>query len=449
MAKVVLPATLMARVDADGPFDIDAPTAGDVLGSLERQEPSLRGWILDETGRLREHVSLFVNDERSGLQHPVGAADELFVVQAISGGRPAGDADRTELLLGTKKGLFVLRGARGSRLAVAHREFAGQAVDYACRDPRSGTYFAAMSHGQFGPHLYRAEDPAGQWSEVEGLAFPEDADAAVLRIWVVEPGEGEGELWAGVAPAALFHSTDGGRAWSLNRGLWDVPGRAEWEGGLGGLCLHSICPWPGDPQRLAVGISAAGVWRTEDGGQSWRWGVAGLVPGYLPAEARADTTMFCVHKLLRSPVEPRTLYMQFHGGVYRSDNEGRAWHDIGVKSGLPAEFGFPLVVDPHDADHAFVIPLVADTDRVTPEGRVRVYETTDRGASWRSLEDGLPQKDAYLTVLRQAFCHDGRDPLGLYFGCRTGDLFGSVDSGASWRSLADHLPPILSVRSAS
>jgi photosystem II stability/assembly factor-like uncharacterized protein len=321
-------------------------------------------------------------------------------------------------------------------------------VEYAMRDPRTGAYFASVTHGQFGPHLYSAEDPTGEWQEAAGPAFPEDADTSVARIWIIEPGAVAGELWAGVAPAALFHSRDGGASWELNHGLWDHPTRSRWEGGLGGLCLHSVCPWPGDPQRLAIGISAAGVWLTEDGGSSWHRGVDGLVPPYLPEEARKDTLQHCVHKMRRSPVDPETLYMQYHGGVYRSDDAGARWHDIGVVNGLPSQFGFPLAIHPRDADRAWVIPLVADVDRVPPGGRLRVWETADRGASWTARGTGLPEEGAYLTVLRQAFCDDGADPLGLWFGTESGTVFGSVDGGASWFLAAEHLPKVTSVQAS-
>ena len=289
----------------------------------------------------------------------------------------------TELLVGTKKGLIVLRGERGGPLEVASRAFPGEVCEYAVRDPRSGRYLASVTTGQFGPHLFTSDNPAGGWEQAEGPAFPPEAKAAVERIWVIQPGVAEGELWCGVAPAALFHSTDGGRSWSLVRGLWDIPTRPEWQPGFGGLALHSICPWPGDRKRLAVGISSAGVWLTEDGGKSWRSGVKGLVPRYLPEEARANTHTHCVHNMHRAPKQPNTIYMQFHGGVYRSDDAGESWVDIGTNTGLPSDFGFPLVIDPADPDRAFVIPLAADADRVTPEGRVRVYETRDRGGTGR------------------------------------------------------------------
>lgn len=173
-----------------------------------------------------------------------------------------------------------------------------------------------------------------------------------------------------------------------------------------------------------------------------------MVPRYLPEEVLANTTDYCVHDLQRSPVQPTTLYMQFHGGVYRSEDAGFTWTDIGSEGGLVSDFGFPLVVDPRDPQRAFVVPLVSDVDRVTPEGKARVFETTDGGASWRPLTAGLPQEDAYLVVLRQAFCHDGRYPLGLYFGATSGEVFGSADGGATWRTLAGRLPPVLSLRCA-
>lgn len=351
-----------------------------------------------------------------------------------------------ELLVGTRKGLVILRGPRGGPMELVKRKFRGSAVEYAMRDPRTGRYHASVTHGQFGPHLFYADDPTGDWTQADGPTFPEDTGATLERIWIVEPAVEDGALWCGVAPAALFKSTDGGASWQLNRALWDVPSRPKWDPGAGGLCLHSICPWPGDPKKLAVGISAAGVWITEDGGASWRWGVQGLVPRYIPEDAREGTTAFCVHNLRRAPKEPNTIYMQFHGGVYRSDDAGETWIDIGTDHGLPSDFGFPMAIDPHDSKRAFVIPLVADVDRVTPEGRVRVYETRNRGKSWTPLEQGLPQDDAYLTILRQAFCTDGENPLGLYFGAESGDVFGSVDGGATWTSVAERLPPVLSVR---
>jgi photosystem II stability/assembly factor-like uncharacterized protein len=350
----------------------------------------------------------------------------------------------TELLVATKKGLFVLEGEPGARFEHTARAFPGEPVEYAMRDPRTGRLIAAVTNAFYGPKIWHTDDPSGTWTQAEGVALPEGGDRALERIWVMAAGDGDGPLYAGGDPGVLFESRDAGATWELNRALWEHPTRPDWQPGGGGLCLHSIVPWPGEPDRLAVAVSAAGVWLTEDGGQSWRQGNRGLVAGYLPEEAQQDTMTLCVHHLERSPAQPERIFMQFHGGVYRSDDAGETWTDIAA--GLPSDFGFPLAVDPADPDSAYVIPLHADVDRVTPDGRVRVYETRDAGASWTARGDGLPQENAYLTVLRQAFDAVGEGPeLGLYFGTTSGDVFGSGDAGASWFAAATSLPSVNSL----
>jgi hypothetical protein len=350
----------------------------------------------------------------------------------------------TELLVGTKKGLFVLAGEPGGEFDVAARAFAGLPVEYATRDPRTGRSFAAAMSPFYGPKIWWTDDVQGEWNEASGVALPEGGDAALERIWVIVPGEEDGCLYAGGDPGVLFESRDGGESWELNRGLWEEPSRPDWQPGGGGLCLHSIVPWPGDPDRLAVAVSAAGVWLTEDRGATWRRGNAGLVAGYLPDEPPSEPVNLCVHHIERSPARPERLFMQFHGGVYRSDDGGSSWTSIA--DGLPSDFGFPLALDPADPDSAYVIPLQADMDRVTPGGKVRVYETRDAGASWTARADSLPQEHAYLTVLRLAFDRAGSGPdLELYFGATSGDVFGSADAGASWFSAARLLPPVYSV----
>jgi photosystem II stability/assembly factor-like uncharacterized protein len=354
----------------------------------------------------------------------------------------------TEVLLGTKKGLFVVEGSPSSGFEVTARAFAGEPVEYAMRDPRSGRVLASVTSAFYGPKIWHADDPAGEWEQASGVALPEGGDAALERVWVIVAGERDGLVYAGGDPGALFVSEDGGASWELSRPLWDHPTRPNWQPGGGGLCLHSIVPWPGDPDRLALGLSAVGVWLTEDGGRTWSHGNAGIVPGYLPEEARGETMDLCIHDLHRAPRRPERMFMQFHGGVYRSDDAGRSWTSIA--DGLPSDFGFPLVVDPADPDSAYVIPLAADTDRVTPDGRVRVYETRDAGASWTARGDGLPQEHAYLTVLRQAFDRVGEGPaLELYFGATSGDVFAAGDAGATWAAAATRLPPVYSVRACA
>jgi photosystem II stability/assembly factor-like uncharacterized protein len=350
----------------------------------------------------------------------------------------------TELLVATRKGLFVLQGKPGAGFEVTARAFAGEPVEYALRDPRSDRLLAAVTSPFHGPKIWYADDPSGTWEQAEGVALPSGGDAALERIWVIVAGEDEGSLYAGGDPGVLFESRDAGLTWEINRPLWEHPTRSTWQPGGGGLCLHSIVPWPGDPDRLALAISAAGVWLTDDRGETWRQGNRGLVARYVPEESREESNALCVHHLERAASRPERMFMQFHGGVYRSDDAGQSWTDIAAD--LPSDFGFPMALDPADPDSAYVIPLTADMDRVTPDGRVRVYETRDAGASWAPRGDGLPASDAYLTVLRLAFDRCAEGPgLQLYFGATSGDVFGSGDAGASWFTVADHLPPVNSI----
>jgi photosystem II stability/assembly factor-like uncharacterized protein len=353
----------------------------------------------------------------------------------------------TELVVGTKKGLFLLEGESEDGFEVQTRAFAGQPVDFATRDPRTGRLLATVTSPFYGPKIFYTDgDPDGEWAQADGVALPEGGDQALERIWVIASGEAENLVYAGGDPGVLFESHDGGVSWELNSGLWEQPSRPQWQPGGGGLCLHSICTWPGEPDRIAVAISAAGMWLSDDGGRTWRRGNQGLNPRYLPEEALKDENAGrCVHHVERAPRRPERMFMQFHGGVFRSDDAGESWTEIGG-GGLPSDFGFPLMIDPADPDSAYVIPLVADTDRVTPEGRVRVYETRDAGETWAPRGEGLPAEHAYLTVLRQAFSRKSEgEQLGLYFGATSGDLFASADAGARWTTVARRLPPIFSV----
>ena len=353
----------------------------------------------------------------------------------------------TELLVGTRKGLFVLEGEPGGGFGVKARAFAGETVEYALRDTRTGTLFASVTSAFYGPKIWRTDDAAGEWEQAAGVELPEGGDAALERIWTIVTGEADGTLYAGGDPGVLFESRDGGATWELNQALWERQAEGKWQPGGGGLCLHTITTWPGEPERLAVAVSAAGVWLTEDGGRTWRQGNAGLVPAYVPEETPPEEVGLCIHRMHRAPKRPERLFMQFHGGVYRSDDAGASWTYIG--EGLPSDFGFPLAIDPDDPDSAFLIPLTADTDRVTPDSRVRVYETRDAGESWIPRGQGLPQEHAYLTILREAFDWSGAgEGLELYFGATSGDVFGSGDAGNTWSTVAIRLPPVLSVAAA-
>jgi len=352
----------------------------------------------------------------------------------------------TQLLVGTRKGLFVLEGEPGTEFELTARAFEGQPVEYATRDPRTGRVFASVSSAFWGPKVWYADDVAGTWEQATGVALPKGGDVALKRVWVVVPGEDEQTLYAGGDPGVLFVSHDGGATFELNRALWEHPTRPQWRRDSGGLSVHTILPWPGDPQRLALAISAAGVWLTEDGGETWRHGNEGIVADYLPEAARPTAISLCVHGMERAPSRPERLFMQFHGGVYRSDDAGETWTDIAA--GLPSDFGFPVVVDPADPDSAYVIP-VTTADRLSPGGHVQVWETRDAGASWTARHEGLPQRNAYLQILRKGFDGTGEGcALQLYFGATSGEIFGSGDAGRTWSTVASRLPSVHSVRVA-
>jgi photosystem II stability/assembly factor-like uncharacterized protein len=215
----------------------------------------------------------------------------------------------TELLVGTRKGLFVLQGEPGQSFDVTARAFAGQAVEYATRDARTGRYLASVTSWFYGPKIWYADDPAGEWEQASGFDLPEGSDQALARIWVIVPGQKEGVVYAGGDPGVLYESADGGTTWQLNRGLWEHETKKDWNPGNGGLCLHTIEPWPGDPNRLLVAISAVGVWLSDDAGATWRHSNTGIVPEYVPEEARDNPIQHCVHDVRRAPERPERLFM--------------------------------------------------------------------------------------------------------------------------------------------
>ena len=357
----------------------------------------------------------------------------------------------TLVLVGTTKGLFSLRSSNRRRDFELHGPaLAGEEVDATCIDGRGPTHVLAGSMSMhWGPVIRRSDDGGRSWTEEDevSIAFPDDTDAAVARIWQLAAGDASQPdvIYAGVEPAALFRSDDGGRSFSLVRGLWDHPHRTQWDPGGGGLCLHTVLVHPTDPARLLVAISAGGVYLTDDAGETWRPSNAGIVAGFLP-DAPIPEFGQCVHKVARDAGDPERLYLQHHDGIYRSDDGGTSWVPMQSIGGV--DFGFPVVAHPSLPGSAYVLPLEGAEYRCTPGGRCTVWRTTDAGGSWSPLTDGLPQVNAHLTVLRDGFTTDGDEPAGLYFGTRSGEVYGSADAGDSWQLLAAHLPPVLSVRAA-
>jgi len=355
------------------------------------------------------------------------------------------------LLVGTMKGAFVLR-ANDSRKKwdVGGPYFPGSAVYAMAYDGRAGRHrIWAGPHSMHWGALLRSTDDFGKsWTnpEAANVKFPESAGAALERVWQIVPGrESEPEtLYCGVEPAAVFTSKDAGETWQLNQGLWNHPQRAKWMPGGGGLCLHTILLHPSDPKRIRIAISTAGMYVTDDGGATWRPSNHGVRAEFLPDKYPEFGQ--CVHKVVQAKQKPSRMYLQNHWGLYRSDDDGETWKD--VANGVPSDFGFAMAVHPDDPDCAWIVPLESDQFRCTREGKLRVYRTRNGGKKWEALAKGLPQKEAYETVLRDAMAVDALDPVGVYFGTRSGKLFGSANEGKSWSAIADGLPPVVCVKTA-
>ena|SRR5690349_4926956 len=355
------------------------------------------------------------------------------------------------LLVGTMKGAFVLRSnAARAKWDVGGPYFPGHAVYALAFDQRSGRprLWAAPGSDHWGAMLSSSDDFGRTWTkpEVSLIRFPEDTGAALKRIWQIRPGPADepDTLYAGVEPAALFESHDGGETWSLVRGLWNHPHREKWQPGGGGLCLHTILPDPAGRARITVAISTGGVYRTDDGGHSWQPRNHGVRAQFLP-DPHPEFGQ-CVHKVVQHPSHPDRLFLQNHWGLYRSDNGGDSWRDIA--NGVPSDFGFAMVGHPHDPETVYIVPIESDEFRCTPEGKLRVFRSRDGGASWEALTDGLPQEHALETVLRDALAADPLNPAGIYFGTRGGAVWGSADGGHHWKSVLDGLPPVVCVRAA-
>jgi len=357
----------------------------------------------------------------------------------------------TLLLVGTMKGAFLFRADKArSKWEMGGPYSPGSAVYALTYDGREGRnrLWAAPQSMHWGALLRSSDDFGRNWTNPEEatVKFPESAGAALNNIWQVIPGRASepDTLYCGVEPAALFVSRDAGESWSLNEGLWNHPQRERWVPGGGGMCLHTILPDPEDASRMRIAVSTAGMYVTEDGGATWRPSNHGVRAEFLPDKHPEFGQ--CVHKVVQSRSNPGRMFLQNHWGLYRSDDRGENWTDIA--NGVPSDFGFAIGVHPDDPDSSWIVPLEADVFRCTPEGKLRVYRTRNAGASWTAQTNGLPQENAYETVLRDALAVDVLQPAGIYFGTRSGKLFGSADEGESWMEIVDGLPPIVAVKTA-
>ncbi len=355
------------------------------------------------------------------------------------------------LMVGTTKGAFLLR-ADGSRARweIDGPHFPGEEVYALALDQRAGrrTLWAAPGNPFFGTTLRKSEDGGASWTDKEEhrVAFPEDSGLSLKRIWQIRPGpDGDpNRLLVGVEPSCLFETEDGGDTWRPVRGFLEHEHRESWTPGAGGMCLHTILQDPERTDRVVVAISTGGVYRTEDGGRTWRARNEGVRAEFLPDKHPEFGQ--CVHKVVHHPDRPERLFLQNHWGLYRSDDWGDVWVDIA--NGVPSDFGFGMAMHPNDPDTVYIVPMESDQFRCCPEAKLRVYRTRDAGESWEPLGRGLPQEGAYETVLRDALDTDASDPAGVYFGTRSGSVYGSASEGDSWTLIEGGLPPVVCVKAA-
>lgn len=352
-------------------------------------------------------------------------------------------AARVFVLLGTKKGAFILESDTRRRDWSLKGPFCETwPMNHVIADATTGTIFGAGGNEWFGPAIWKSTDLGATWTHSsEGLAY-QPGEEAIKSSWSLAASNGR--IYAGVQPAGLFASDDGGETWSQVEGLRAHPTAPKWQPGGAGLILHSIVTHPEDPKQLWVGISAAGVFHTADGGKTWTPRNTGTRCDYLPEAERYPEFGQCVHCIVMAHGQPNRLYQQNHCGMYRSDDGGRNWESI--EAGLPSSFGFPAVAHPRDPSTLFLMPLNGDiAGRYMPDAKAAVWRTRDGGTGWEAMREGLPQRNAFFGVLRQAMAADTLEPAGVYAGTNSGTLFASADEGETWTDIAHHLPPILSV----
>jgi len=348
------------------------------------------------------------------------------------------------LLVGTRKGAFVFTSKDGRRRWKASGpHLKGNEVHHMAYDPRTGKILAAISSGHWGPTIAESGDLGGEWKVSKTPPkFDKGSGLSVAKLWQVTPGSVDEPdvLYAGVEPACLFRSDDGGKSWSVNEALLNHKTRKKWMPGGGGLNLHTILLNPKDPKKMHIAISSVGTMYTRDGGATWEFQNKNVLADFSPVKYPVFGQ--CTHKLAANPSNPEVIFQQNHCGVYRSDDSGKNWIDI--RNNLPSRFGFPVAVDANEPQRAYVAPMEGDFSRIPPGGHFAVWGTNNAGKEWFKLDSGLPDR-SYFLVLRDGMATDQEDPCGIYFGTSTGQVYASRDQGEHWGVVSDTLPPVLSV----
>jgi photosystem II stability/assembly factor-like uncharacterized protein len=363
---------------------------------------------------------------------------------------------KARLLVGTRKGAFILTSdAKRDRWDISGPHFAGWEIYHLKGSPADpNRLYASQCSGWFGQLIQRSSDGGVTWAPAGNQFVYEGAPGThqwydgtqhpwkFARVWHLEPSLTDPDtVYAGVEDAALFRSTDGGQTWQEISGLRGHGSGPSWQPGAGGMCLHTIILDPNNPERMFTAISAAGVFRTDDAGKTWRPMNRGLQSAGIP-DPNAEVG-HCVHRIAMHPSRPSVLFMQKHWDVMRSDDAGESWRE--VSGNLPSDFGFPIAVHAHEPDTVYVVPIKSDSEHYPPDGKLRVYRSRTGGNEWEALTEGLPQRDCYVNVLRDAMAVDALDSCGVYFGTTGGQVYGSADAGDNWAPIVRDLPAVLSV----